>query len=117
MSLFSYGSMLSVKILNMLVIPLAECYLHIYTFIQDLSLLCTILFYPQPNHYLGSHVVIRSTNNNLPTDHYETLKDAALLAAVNSKASSMGKVPVTYTRCRNVSKPVGGSYGDYCYMQ
>lgn len=59
----------------------------------------------------GSHVVIRSTSNTLPTDQYETLKDAALLAAVNSKAAQAGKVLVTYTRCRNASKPSGAKAG------
>ena len=33
----------------------------------------------------GSHVVIRSVDDNLPTLYPETLKDAALLAGVNSK--------------------------------
>lgn len=61
--------------------------------------------------YPGSHVVIRSTSDTLPTDQYETLKDAALLAAVNSKAAASGKVTVTFTRCRNVSKPTGAKAG------
>jgi len=61
--------------------------------------------------YAGSHVVIRSTSDTLPTDQYETLKDAALLAAVNSKAASSSKVAVTFTRCRNVSKPSGAKAG------
>jgi predicted ribosome quality control (RQC) complex YloA/Tae2 family protein len=61
--------------------------------------------------YAGSHVVIRSKSDDLPEKFHETLKDAAILAAVNSKASQIGKVSVTYTRCRNVSKPVGAKPG------
>ena len=41
--------------------------------------------------YPGSHVVIRCSDDDLPDSYRETLKDAAILAAVNSKASCMGK--------------------------
>jgi predicted ribosome quality control (RQC) complex YloA/Tae2 family protein len=58
----------------------------------------------------GSHVVIRSTDDNLPSKHYETLYDAALLAASKSKGGG-GRVPVHYVRCRQVSKPKGAKDG------
>ena len=45
--------------------------------------------------YPGSHVVIRCSDDDLPDCYRETLKDAAILAAVNSKAASMGKVICT----------------------
>jgi NFACT protein RNA binding domain len=55
--------------------------------------------------YAGSHVVIRSDDDDLPDKYRETLIDAALLAAVNSKAPQSGKVPVSLVRCRQVKKP------------
>jgi hypothetical protein len=59
----------------------------------------------------GSHVVIRYSGNDLATEYKQTVIDAALLAAVNSKAKSGGRVQVTLTRCRNVSKPGGVAAG------
>lgn len=60
----------------------------------------------------GSHVVIRSQDDTLQTTFPETVIDAALLAVVNSKAStSKGRVKVNLTRVRNVSKPVGAKPG------
>jgi hypothetical protein len=59
----------------------------------------------------GSHVVVRSHDNDLPTTMPETLKDAAALAAKNSKAPQRGKVGVSYVRCRQVSKPSGAKAG------
>lgn len=59
----------------------------------------------------GSHVVICNSDDNLPTSYRETLIDAALLAAVNSKTSQSGRVQVTYTRCRHVTKPYGAKPG------
>jgi predicted ribosome quality control (RQC) complex YloA/Tae2 family protein len=58
----------------------------------------------------GSHVVIRSTEDNLPATHKNTVLDAALLTAIHSKATG-GRVQVTLTRCRNVSKPSGAKAG------
>jgi hypothetical protein len=58
----------------------------------------------------GSHVVIRSTEDNLLATHKQTVLDAAVLAAVNSKAGG-GRVQVSLTRCRNVSKPAGAKAG------
>jgi predicted ribosome quality control (RQC) complex YloA/Tae2 family protein len=57
--------------------------------------------------YAGSHVVIRSDDDQLLTNSKNTIIDAAAFAALNSKANQQtsGKVPVTLTRCRNVSKP------------
>eukprot|EP01041_Mallomonas_annulata_P005059 gene5059-10130_t len=59
----------------------------------------------------GSHVVIRNTDDNLPMKFKETLMDAALLTAVNSKAVPSSKVPITYTRCKYISKPMGAKPG------
>lgn len=60
----------------------------------------------------GSHVVIRYTDDDLYSRHRGTVIDAALLAIKSSKAKSAGgKVPVTLTRCRNVSKPRGAKPG------
>jgi predicted ribosome quality control (RQC) complex YloA/Tae2 family protein len=53
----------------------------------------------------GSHVVIKCTDDLLPSLYKETLKDAAVLAARYSKANPSGKILIHYTRCRNVSKP------------
>lgn len=43
--------------------------------------------------------------------HKQTVMDAALLAAVNSKAKQSGKVQVSLTRCRKMSKPVNAKAG------
>lgn len=59
----------------------------------------------------GSHVVIRTDTDDLIEMHKQTVMDAALLAAVNSKAKQSGKVQVSLTRCRNVSKPVNAKAG------
>jgi hypothetical protein len=59
----------------------------------------------------GSHVVICNSDDEFPTTYRQTLIDAALLAAVNSKAGQGGRVQVTYTRCRNVTKPYGAKAG------
>jgi predicted ribosome quality control (RQC) complex YloA/Tae2 family protein len=59
----------------------------------------------------GSHVVIRSHDDTLPVTAKETLQDAAILAAVNSKGPQSGNAFVTYTRCRHVSKPAGAKAG------
>ncbi len=59
----------------------------------------------------GSHVVIKCTDNDFPVKYRETLLDAAYLAAVNSKGSSVGRAKVSLTRCRNVAKPRGAKDG------
>lgn len=56
----------------------------------------------------GSHVVIRYTGDDLPR---ETMIDAAVLAAKNSKANQVGRAPVSLVRCRQVSKPRGAKPG------
>ena len=65
----------------------------------------------------GSHAVIRvpssfpassSTVSGLPE---EDLEFAASLAAFFSKAREGGKVPVTFTRAKNVKKPKGAPPG------
>jgi len=61
--------------------------------------------------FAGSHVVIRYTDDDLVEKFKETVLDAAMLAAVNSKAPQSGKIPVSLTRCRYVSKPSGAKAG------
>lgn len=61
--------------------------------------------------YPGSHVVIRYTGEDVMVKYRETVRDAALLAAVNSKCGQAGKITVSMTRCRNVSKPRGAKPG------
>lgn len=58
----------------------------------------------------GSHVVIRSEN---PTE--ETIKEAAVLAAYNSKARKSSRVPVDYTKVKYVRKPNGAKPGFVIY--
>jgi len=59
----------------------------------------------------GSHIVIRSHDDDLLSSKPETIRDAALLAVINSKAPTSGKVPVSVTRARHVSKPRGAKAG------
>ena len=59
----------------------------------------------------GSHIIIRSGDDDLPQKFPETLKDAAILAAVNSKAAQAGRVGVSFCRARQVSKPAGAKPG------
>jgi predicted ribosome quality control (RQC) complex YloA/Tae2 family protein len=61
--------------------------------------------------HAGSHVVIRYTGDDLLEKYRQTVLDAALLAAVNSKVSQGSKAVVSLTRCRNVSKPKGAKPG------
>jgi predicted ribosome quality control (RQC) complex YloA/Tae2 family protein len=62
--------------------------------------------------HAGSHVVIKSTDDMLPANYRETVKDACILAAANSKAKNHnGKVTIHLTRCRNVSKPKNAKAG------
>mmetsp|Transcript_44372 Transcript_44372/g.73958 ORF Transcript_44372/g.73958 Transcript_44372/m.73958 type:complete len:409 (-) Transcript_44372:64-1290(-) len=61
--------------------------------------------------HAGSHVVIRSHDDDLPNLFPETMKDAATLSAKNSKAPQRGKASVSYVRCRQVSKPRGAKAG------
>lgn len=96
---------------------------HIYKSIEDIEirvgrtasdndeLSCNSKYRSGSNWWLhvanspGSHVVIRSEEDNILTKYRQTVLDAALLAAVNSKAKEGGKVQVHLTRCRDVIKP------------
>lgn len=61
----------------------------------------------------GSHTVI-ITEGREPDE--ETMLYAARLAAGHSKAASAGKVPVDFTRIKNVSKPSGAKPGMVIYV-
>lgn len=58
----------------------------------------------------GSHVIIRSFD---PSD--QTIAEAANLAAYFSKARNSSKVPVDYTRVKNIRKPNGTKPGYVIY--
>jgi predicted ribosome quality control (RQC) complex YloA/Tae2 family protein len=58
----------------------------------------------------GSHVIVKNPDNlvRLPK---ATLKEAAVLAAYYSKSRGGGRVAVSYTQCRNVSRARGAPAG------
>lgn len=56
----------------------------------------------------GSHVIIL-TYGETPPDR--TVEEAAVIAAVNSKAKDSAQVPVDYCLCKFVKKPVGAKPG------
>lgn len=56
----------------------------------------------------GSHVIIITNNDDIP---FSTIKEAAIVAAVNSKAANSSKVLVDYTQIKNVKKPNGAKPG------
>ena len=58
----------------------------------------------------GSHVVIRNEN---PTE--QTIEEAAILAAYNSKYRMSSSVPVDYTQIKHVRKPNGAKPGYVIY--
>ena len=58
----------------------------------------------------GSHVIITSEN---PSDI--TLEEASILAAFYSKAKNSTKVPVDYTKVKNLKKPNGAKPGMVIY--
>lgn len=60
----------------------------------------------------GSHVVVFSQGNDVSD---ETVFQAALLAARNSKAADSAQVPVDYTVIKNVKKPSGAKPGMVIY--
>ena len=60
----------------------------------------------------GSHVIIRGVGEEMPD---VTLEEAAAIAAYNSKGRGSSKVPVDYTRVRNVRKPNGSKPGMVIY--
>lgn len=61
--------------------------------------------------HAGSHVVICSSEDDILRTHKQTVMDAAFLTAIHSKANQSGRVQVSLTRCRNVSKPSGAKAG------
>ncbi|MBC8586139.1 Rqc2 family fibronectin-binding protein [Youxingia wuxianensis] len=60
----------------------------------------------------GSHVVIVTEGKQVPN---RTLEQAAVIAAYNSKARESGKVPVDYTRIKNIKKHPAGKPGLVIY--
>lgn len=60
----------------------------------------------------GSHVIV-VTGGRVPPDR--TLEQAAVLAALHSKAAQSRQVPVDYTEARNVRKPAGAKPGMVIY--
>lgn len=60
----------------------------------------------------GSHVIV-VTEGKTPPDR--TLEQAAILAALHSKAADSVQVPVDYTEVRNVKKPAGAKPGMVIY--
>lgn len=60
----------------------------------------------------GSHVVVLADGETVPN---QTLTEAAVIAAVNSKARHSTKVAVDYTAIKNVKKQPGGKPGMVIY--
>lgn len=60
----------------------------------------------------GSHTVVLADGQEVPNC---TLTEAAVIAAVNSKARNSAKVPVDYTAIKNVKKQPGGKPGMVIY--
>lgn len=60
----------------------------------------------------GSHVIVRSETGEIPD---ASLHMAAMLAAYFSKARHSSKVPVDYTKRKNVQKPSGAKPGMVIY--
>lgn len=60
----------------------------------------------------GSHVVVQNDGRDF-TD--KLIREAALLAAYNSKAGTSSNVPVDYTIIKNVKKPAGSKPGMVIY--
>lgn len=61
----------------------------------------------------GSHVVVQNDGREF-TD--KVIREAAMLAAKNSKASESSNVPVDYTIIKNVKKPSGAKPGMVIYV-
>lgn len=60
----------------------------------------------------GSHVIVRCNGDELPD---ATVRFAATLAALHSKAAGSSSVPVDYTRIKYVKKPSGAKPGMVIY--
>jgi len=69
-----------------------------------------IWFHVQKN--AGSHTILITEGTQPPN---QTLFEAAVIAAYNSKARNSAKVPVDYTAIRNVKKQPGGKPGMVIY--
>lgn len=61
----------------------------------------------------GSHTIVVSDGQEVPDS---TLHQAAILAAVNSKAAESSQVPVDHTLIKNVKKPRGAKPGMVIYV-
>ena len=61
----------------------------------------------------GSHTIL-VTDGKTPTD--KAMEDAAVLAAIHSKAKESSQIPVDYTQVRNVFKPQGAKPGMVNYF-
>ncbi len=61
----------------------------------------------------GSHVVVTAIKEKPFTD--KLIREAAMLAAANSKASASSNVAVDYTIIKNVHKPNGAKFGMVIY--
>ncbi len=60
----------------------------------------------------GAHVIIVSEQKQISDD---TIKEAAIIASVYSKASNSTQVPVDYTQVKNLKKPNGSKPGKVIY--
>lgn len=60
----------------------------------------------------GSHVVVVADGKEIPDS---TLTQAAIIAAVNSKAAESSQVPVDYTLIKNIKKPPAAKPGMVIY--
>ncbi len=63
-------------------------------------------------HIPGSHVIVLTEGQEPPA---RTLEQAAVLAALHSKAADSAQVPVDYTAVRHVKKPAGAKPGMVIY--
>ena len=63
-------------------------------------------------HYAGSHTILVSDNREI-TD--QAISEAAAIAAFFSSACDAQKVPVDYTRVKNIKKPAGAKPGKVIY--
>lgn len=61
--------------------------------------------------FAGSHVIIVTDGTTLDELPDQTVEEAAMIAAYNSKARDAALVPVDYTQVRNVRKPNGAKPG------
>ena len=60
----------------------------------------------------GSHCIVISEGQEIPDN---TLTQAAILAATNSRAVESSQVPVDYTQIKHIKKPKGGKPGMVIY--